>query len=654
MLSQAFMQTRVWILIFVGLLPAGLLAQTLDLLSEKQAWTGDHVLAGPWEVKEWGSFGSPSLKADVDLKPGVFYSLKIHQDRDLSRFDWISALVTRSWWGDFGDMLQARIYIKTGSNWQWHEGLAVQVAPSFSQFYYAHNTVLDFDLRQIPQRDQVKEIGVQFVSGANASGQGAVYLGQFKLTAQTKGQAFPQWVRPQTSTADGFGRYFSVESQRLAAIDLKHGSSKWTQSFPTPVKIYFPETVSNEAAYAVGADKIYSINRDTGRINWTKAIDRSSYVEIHTDTEHDIYLSVNSHDLKTIVALRKSDGATLWNVQGADSSSIEGEVSGRFYASQGVVTLVRKQDGYALTGIEKSSGRIVWTYSGEADSGFRLHPGKHGELLIAGGSEVLSSVSALEGHTGRPLWTYYNEKRIDVVAPDSAGKVLLRVYDTLIALDPQDGTLQWQHAAPGFFVLNLDGKGRAYLSSYGREGDTFTALGSNGQILWQHSTKNGSISFMNGFVFALEKEGAQARLSLLEPDTGRPRWTYNAQTDAAFMWTNNRDFIVIDGSHFTAMEPTSGRALWTYSTPLRANILQGDAHNIYIQEYDSNFNGPPLLRAIHRSTGQAVWKYQPVSGVAGLIMGSPSSSTTQGLVFFQYVVGSKFPITQGTLALPLE
>ena len=654
MLNQAYMQARAWILILVGLLPAGLLAQTLDLLSEKQVWTGDHVVGGPWEVKEWGTFGTPSLKADVDLSPGVFYSVKISQDRNLSRFDWISAVVTRSWWGDFGDLLEARIYVKTGSNWQWHQGLTVPVAPSFSQFYYAHNTVLDFDLRQIPQRNQVKEIGVQFVSGANASGRAAVYLGQFRLTAQTSDQAFPQWVRPQTSIPDGFGRYFSVESHRLSAIDLKQGTSKWTQSFPTPVKVYFPETIPSEAAYAVGADRIYSINRDNGRINWTKPIDSSSYVEIHSDTEHDLYLSINSSDLKNIMAVRKSDGNTLWEVQGADYSTITDDPSGRFHASQGVVTLARKQDGYGLTGIQKSSGNIVWTYSGETDSGFRLHPGKNGELLIAGGSEVISGVSALESHTGRPLWTYYNKKRIDVVTPDAGGKVLLRVYDTLVALDKQRGTVQWEYAAPGFFTLNLDDKGRAFLNNYGPDGDTVTALGTNGQILWQRNAKNGSISSINGFLFAHEKVGAGARLSFLEPETGLPRWSYSTKTDAAFIWTNNRDFIITDGSQFTAIEPASGQVRWTYSTPLRANIMQGDAHNIYLQEYDSNFNVPPLLRAIQRTTGQSVWKYQPVLGVAGLVMGAPSSSTTQGLVFFQYVVGSKFPITQGTLALPLQ
>lgn len=144
-------------------------ATIYDFEGSSQDWNGSNITAGPWSVNEWSSKGNDSLKADINMSSSSKHYLLLTQSRSLSGKSKLSADAKHASWGSTGDGLYARIYVKTGSGWAWYAGDSIKLNSSGS-------TTLTINLASIPHLDDVREIGVEYISSMNSSGQTSVYL----------------------------------------------------------------------------------------------------------------------------------------------------------------------------------------------------------------------------------------------------------------------------------------------------------------------------------------------------------------------------------------------------------------------------------------------------------------------------------------------
>ncbi|WP_051963126.1 cellulase family glycosylhydrolase [Deinococcus misasensis] len=148
--------------------------QTLfNFEGDTQGWTGWAVNAGPWSVNEWATSGSNSLKADVTFG-NRRYELKNTAQRNLSGKTALRARVKHASWGNPGSGVTAKIFVKTGAGWSWYGSGAVTINGNTS-------TTLTLNLSGVPNLGDVKEIGVEFTSPSNSSGNSSIYVDQVTL-----------------------------------------------------------------------------------------------------------------------------------------------------------------------------------------------------------------------------------------------------------------------------------------------------------------------------------------------------------------------------------------------------------------------------------------------------------------------------------------
>ncbi|MEK0317614.1 glycosyl hydrolase [Cohnella sp. 56] len=135
--------------------------------NSSNGWAASGVSGGPWAVTEWAASGSYSLKADINLGGGsaTLYKLAAH---NLSGKSALKATVKHASWGSQGSGMRAKLYVKTGASYTWYDGGTIPISTG--------NTVLTLNLSGIANPGDVRELGVQFVTASNSSGQSAVYI----------------------------------------------------------------------------------------------------------------------------------------------------------------------------------------------------------------------------------------------------------------------------------------------------------------------------------------------------------------------------------------------------------------------------------------------------------------------------------------------
>ncbi len=138
--------------------------------SGTESWTGTNVTGGPWRVTEWAAQGSGSLKANVALGAGRQFGLARVGAVNLASGSTLRVTVRVPAWGSPGTGTTAKLYVKTGSAWRWYDSGASLVDSG------ASGTTLTLSLAGVSNRDDVREIGVQFLAASNSSGASAVYL----------------------------------------------------------------------------------------------------------------------------------------------------------------------------------------------------------------------------------------------------------------------------------------------------------------------------------------------------------------------------------------------------------------------------------------------------------------------------------------------
>ena len=147
----------------------GQVTKLYDFEGSTQGWNGSNISAGPWSVNEWSSAGNQSLKADISMSSNSKHYLLLTQNRDLSGKSTLSADAKHASWGSTGDGLYARIYVKSGSGWTWYAGNSIKLNAS-------GKTTLSINLAAVSNLGDIKEIGVEYASSSNSSGQTAIYL----------------------------------------------------------------------------------------------------------------------------------------------------------------------------------------------------------------------------------------------------------------------------------------------------------------------------------------------------------------------------------------------------------------------------------------------------------------------------------------------
>ncbi|WP_368042577.1 hypothetical protein [Ectobacillus sp. JY-23] len=126
-----------------------------DFETSVQGWTGANISGGPWAVSDWSVNGSKSLKADVILTNVSSYALKNTTGLNLSAKTTLRARVKHASWGNVGNGMTAKLYIKTGSTWTWYDGGSVGINAITP-------TTLALNLNGVTNIHDIREIGIEF------------------------------------------------------------------------------------------------------------------------------------------------------------------------------------------------------------------------------------------------------------------------------------------------------------------------------------------------------------------------------------------------------------------------------------------------------------------------------------------------------------
>ncbi|WP_310937337.1 glycoside hydrolase family 5 protein [Clostridium sp. SHJSY1] len=137
--------------------------------SNIDGWVGSNISGSISSSNEWNFNGGKSLKADINLSSGSQYYLARYGSQNINGKSQLKAIVRHSTSGNQGSGMGAKLYIKTGSTYQWFDGGFVNINSSTS------GTELTLNLSKVSNLNDIKEIGIQYITGKNASGKTSIY-----------------------------------------------------------------------------------------------------------------------------------------------------------------------------------------------------------------------------------------------------------------------------------------------------------------------------------------------------------------------------------------------------------------------------------------------------------------------------------------------
>jgi mannan endo-1,4-beta-mannosidase len=144
-----------------------------DFENGVQAWDASNQAGGPWAVTDWASSGNKSIKVDLALSAGAGYSVRLQQNQNFLNKQNLSLDLKLASWGNVGSGIVAKLYVKSGSSWTWHDGGAVTVSSG-------QQKSLSINLSNVTNLSQIKEIGV-YLYLPSGSGQTSVYVDNVQL-----------------------------------------------------------------------------------------------------------------------------------------------------------------------------------------------------------------------------------------------------------------------------------------------------------------------------------------------------------------------------------------------------------------------------------------------------------------------------------------
>ena len=127
----------------------------------------------------WSSYGDYALVADFDMdgESEAIVEVEFGESSDFSAYTHISAIAHHSADGD-PDGMMAKLFVKTGDDWTWHDHEAIEFEMNEEEENGGH--ILLFELNGVEDLADVRALGVQFLSGSDASGTTQIYLDEIR------------------------------------------------------------------------------------------------------------------------------------------------------------------------------------------------------------------------------------------------------------------------------------------------------------------------------------------------------------------------------------------------------------------------------------------------------------------------------------------
>lgn len=135
-------------------------AQMIEFDKVEEGWNGPSV-----------ETGNGVLKANVSARDGIKTEISLQKGQDLSSYNWYVMKVKSD------QVLQAKLYVKVGDSWQWVNNDIATVNGDW--------TNLIFDISQIAERNNTREIGVEFL-GQGGAEQANIEIDSLAFVAELK------------------------------------------------------------------------------------------------------------------------------------------------------------------------------------------------------------------------------------------------------------------------------------------------------------------------------------------------------------------------------------------------------------------------------------------------------------------------------------
>jgi len=307
--------------------------------------------------------------------------------------------------------------------------------------------------------------------------------------------------------------------------------------FPFSMLIYDGKLISNTKAQWSGTiyDRLYSLNRDTGAINYSIPY---TFDSMATITRNGTFYSVDSgHDVLT--ALDLNDGSGKWSYSwGGGHGNISTSI-----ASDGTLYTVRMPgtNDYFTVYAFKPDGTVKWTKT------------------IDPTNNALWVTPISLGSDGT---IYFG------TAVYSGGDTQLN-QGKLYALNPTDGSIKWEYATGDLYFLNdsgvipaIDDNGVIYVGNYanGTGNDKFLyAINSDGTLKWSknYGTNNHlyKASLRNDDVFLINLYSWSDYSNTIEAIN---------TNNGSVLWSKNFPYVL---------------EINVYSAKLKDGYLSADSHN---------------------------------------------------------------------------
>ncbi|PRX41768.1 GH35 family endo-1,4-beta-xylanase [Planifilum fimeticola] len=133
-----------------------------------EGWSGRNLVGGPWSTDAWSAKGSRSLQGDILLSNGSQHYLYKSGNFNFSGHSLLRATVKGATWGNYGNGLGVKLYVKYGSNYTWKDSGWQTIRPG-------EQRELTLNLSGVNTSD-IREYGVQFIGTEGSSGQTSVYV----------------------------------------------------------------------------------------------------------------------------------------------------------------------------------------------------------------------------------------------------------------------------------------------------------------------------------------------------------------------------------------------------------------------------------------------------------------------------------------------
>jgi len=294
--------------------------------------------------------------------------------------------------------------------------------------------------------------------------------------------------------ADRKGREYVI------ALAIKDGKEEWAIDIgkvgvnkgpPYPGARSTP-TIDHNRIYALGSDgDLVCLEKDNGKVVWSKNLKKAFKGEpglwAYSESvliDGDKLICTPGGQEADLVALKKSDGSTIWKCGIPD-----GDTAG--YASPIVMTVggVRQYVqflGKGLVGVEADTGKLLWRYDKTKDPAANIPtPVALNDCVFTSTSRNGSGLNRVKVSDGTVSSeeVYFNTTKLNSIG--GVVRVGDYVYGTddrgnLICMDFQTGKEKWRHESVGWASLCY-ADGMLYVrghggSGFGKSGPTKVAL----------------------------------------------------------------------------------------------------------------------------------------------------------------------------------